>query len=219
MTHTPDLHSMADIRAHWDKVYMTRPSEQLGWYEDHPLPSIRLLEQCLLHPEDPILVAGAGTSTFINFLAEKGFSNVIATDISSVAILKLKERLGKELAAKITWIADDLTRPEKLNMLEGIALWFDRAVLHFFTDPEDREEYFRLLRRVLRPGGYAIIAAFSLKGAKKCSGLDVKNYDATMLAESLGDKYILLESFDHVHTMPSGESRDYIYTLFQRSMH
>lgn len=209
---------MTDMRSHWDKVYSLKPPEELGWYEEHPQPSITLIQKCRLVADSPILVAGAGTSTLIRYLANEGFKKIIATDISEVAINKLKERLGKEQADKVTWIADDLTRPEKLRELDGIALWFDRAVLHFFTVQEQHDEYFRLLKHLVRPGGYVIIAAFSLTGAKKCSGLDVKNYNAGMLADCLGREFTLVEAFEYVHIMPSGDKRDYIYTLFQRDL-
>ncbi|MDL5502619.1 MAG: hypothetical protein QSU88_05320, partial [Candidatus Methanoperedens sp.] len=71
--------------------------------------------------------------------------------------------------------------------------------------------------KVIKKDGYVIIAAFSLKGAKKCSGLDVKNYDRDMLAKFLGEDFRLLEYFDHTYYMPSGKPRQYIYTLFQNS--
>jgi len=70
---------------------------------------------------------------------------------------------------------------------------------------------------VVKKDGYVIIATFSLKGAKKCSGLDVKNYDQNMLAKFLGEDFSLLEFFDYTHYMPSGEPRPYIYTLFQKN--
>jgi len=75
--------------------------------------------------------------------------------------------------------------------------------------------YLSTLKKVLKKGGYVIIAAFSLKGAKKCSGLDVKNYDQNMLAKFLGEDFSLLEYFDYTYYMPSGKPRPYVYTLFQ----
>jgi hypothetical protein len=77
--------------------------------------------------------------------------------------------------------------------------------------------YLSTLKKVVKKGGYVIIAAFSLKGAKKCSGLDVKNYDQNMLAKFLGKDFILLEYFDYTYYMPSGKLRPYIYALFQRN--
>jgi hypothetical protein len=77
--------------------------------------------------------------------------------------------------------------------------------------------YLSMLKKVIKKRGYVIIAAFSLKGAKKCTGLDVKNYDQDLLAELLGEDFKLLGYFDHTYYMPSGVPRQYIYTLFQKT--
>jgi len=61
-----------------------------------------------------------------------------------------------------------------------------------------------------------IIAIFSLEGAKKCSGLDVVNYDHTMISQFLGNEFELLEHFPYLHIQPSGGKRPYAYTLFKR---
>ena len=188
----------------------------MGWYEEDPLPSIDLLNLCNLDKKDQILNIGVGASTFIDYLLNQGYLNIVATDISETGLQRLKERIGTELSNKIRWIIDDLTKPTLLGQLNNVALWHDRAVLHFFTEPEDQDTYFNLLKKVLKPRGYVIIAAFSLSGARKCSGLDVFNYSSQMLAEKLGQNFSLVKSFDNVYTMPSGEKRDYIYTLFQK---
>jgi formyltetrahydrofolate hydrolase len=79
--------------------------------------------------------------------------------------------------------------------------------------------YLIVLKEVLRKGGYAIIAAFSLKGAKMCSGLDVKSYDQKMLAEFLGKDFKLPEYFDYTYYMPSGDPRPYIFILYSKEIH
>jgi hypothetical protein len=71
---------------------------------------------------------------------------------------------------------------------------------------------------VIKKDGYVIIATFSLKGVKKCAGLDVKNYDHNMLANFLGEDFNLIEYFDYEQYTPSGEIRPYIYTLFQKKV-
>ncbi|MFQ5448288.1 MAG: class I SAM-dependent methyltransferase, partial [Saprospiraceae bacterium] len=76
--------------------------------------------------------------------------------------------------------------------------------------------YFDLVRKMVKPRGHVIIATFNLAGAKMCSGLPVKNYNATMLAEKLGPEFQLLEAFDHLYVTPSGGERPYVYTLFRR---
>ncbi|CAG1005634.1 hypothetical protein METP2_03677 [Methanosarcinales archaeon] len=38
-----------------------------------------------------------------------------------------------------------------------------------------------------------------------------------MLAKFLGEDFRLLEYFDYTYYMPSGEPRQYVYALFQKS--
>ena len=160
---------------------------------------------------------GAGASTFIDSLLNQGFKNIIAADISEIALNKSKERLGKEKASSVRWVVDDITRPVHIQGLRDIAVWHDRAVLHFLLEENQQKVYLSTLKKVLKNKGYVIIAAFSLKGAKKCTGLDVKNYDQDLLAKFLGGDFKLLEYFDHTYYMPSGVPRQYIYALFQKT--
>ncbi|CAG1005687.1 hypothetical protein METP2_03682 [Methanosarcinales archaeon] len=82
---------------------------------------------------------------------------------------------------------------------------------------EDQQQmYLSTLNKVIKKGSYVIIAAFSLKGAKKCSCLDVKNYDQDMLAKFLGEDFSLLEYFDYTYYMLSGEPRP-MYMLYFRT--
>ncbi len=205
------------VKEHWNKIYSSRDVDKLSWYEEVPEPSIRLLSRCHLNKDEFVLDVGAGASTFIDYLINQGFSNIIATDISEISLNKLKERLGKEKASKVRWIVDDITQPIYIQNLRDISLWHDRAVLHFLLKENQQQVYLSTLKKVIKKGGYVIIAAFSLEGAKKCSGLDVKNYDQNMLAEFLGKEFSLLEYFDYTYHMPSGEPRPYIYTLFQKN--
>lgn len=209
----------SSIKEHWDEIYAALDVDELTWYEEIPEPSLKLLSKCHTNKDEPVLDVGAGASTFIDYLIDQGFSNIIATDISEIALNKLKERLGKEKASSVRWTVDDITQPVHIQGLSDIAVWHDRAVLHFLLEERQQRMYLFTLKKVIKKGGYAIIAAFSLKGAKKCSGLKVKNYDENMLAEFLGEDFRLLDHFDYTHHMPSGEPRPYIYALFQRNQY
>lgn len=204
------------MKEHWERVYDNKAVEKLGWYESSPEPSISLIKACRLEKDARILNVGAGATTLVDELLKSGYLNTIANDISQAALEELQHRLGRDLSSKVHWIVDDLTNPVELTALENIDLWHDRAVLHFFQEDEDRIAYFELLRKVLRPGGHVIIAAFNLNGAPTCSGLPVFRYDAQMLQDKLGDEFELLEAFDYSYTQPSGDTRDYVYTLFKR---
>jgi hypothetical protein len=158
---------------------------------------------------------GAGATTLVDELLKQGFDHIIANDLSATALQKLQARLGDD-NQKVTWVIDDLTQPLELNELAKVDLWHDRAVLHFFNDEKDQHTYFNLLKKLVNKNGFVIIAAFNLNGATSCSGLPVHRYDAHMLQEKLGNDFLLLEAFDYTYTMPSGNTREYVYTLFQR---
>jgi SAM-dependent methyltransferase len=201
---------------HWEGVYEKQAVNKLGWFEAYPDPSLDLIETCRLGLDASMLHVGAGATTLVDILLQKGYENIVANDISTTALEKLKARLGPELAGKVLWIVDDLTKPDQLYSLEPVDLWHDRAVLHFFNDPADQLAYFNLLRKLVKIDGYVIIAAFNLEGAEKCSGLPVFRYDQTMLQKQLGKDFSLIKAFDYTYLMPSGNTREYIYTLFQR---
>lgn len=205
------------LQAHWDQAYLAREIDELGWYEEESKPSLDLIKSCNLSLDSKILNVGAGTSTLIDSLLELGYQDIIATDISQIAIDQLQERLS-EFDGSVTYINDDLTRPSKLLSIDKVDLWHDRAVLHFLTASRDQETYFELLKKLVKVKGYVILAEFELEnGAQKCCNLDVQRYDITMLSNKLGSGFQLVNSFSYDYTNPRGENRPYIYTLFQRT--
>jgi SAM-dependent methyltransferase len=202
-------------RTHWDKAYQDRETEELGWYESDPQPSLDLILRLDLAKDARQLHVGVGASTLIDRLIAEGYTAVTATDISAQALERLKERLG-EHQDTVEWIVDDLIHPQKLQDIKPVTLWHDRAVLHFFTEQKDREAYVDLMKQVIEPGGYAIIATFNKIGAKVCSGLPVHRYDAEELDALTGEDFRLMETFDFTFVNPRGEDRPYVYALFQR---
>lgn len=214
MTSTSNNIPPFDYRKHWNTVYSGKPVESLGWYEENPSRTLELVERCNLDADSRIFIPGAGSTTLIDFLLKAGYRKVIANDLAHSAMENLKSRIGSENS--VEYVVDDLTHPERLTKLEPVDLWIDRAVLHFLIKERDIMNYFKLLKQLVKPRGYAILAEFSLEGAKKCSGLDVVNYSEAMLSESMLPEFQLIESFEYVYTSPSGGLRPYIYTLYQR---
>jgi SAM-dependent methyltransferase len=209
------MNKKINLKEHWNKTYQNNPEDKLGWYETDLTPTLKTIDKTGLPKNAAILNVGAGTSNLIDELLKLEFSNVLATDISEISLNKLKIRLGNK-QNKVKWIVDDLTNPTQLNKIKPVDLWIDRAVLHFFTETSEQNIYFNLLKSKVKEGGYAIFAEFSLSGAEKCSGLNVQRYSKEMLSEKLGNSFTLVYNFDHIYTMPSGELRPYIYTLFKR---
>jgi cyclopropane fatty-acyl-phospholipid synthase-like methyltransferase len=203
-----------DLQIHWNNAYSKNEEEKLGWYETDLSPSLKLINSSQLAKGDTILVIGAGSTNLIDDLIKDKFTSILCTDISDVALKNLSNRIGETECLEC--IVDDLRKPEKLKTIEQVDLWFDRAVLHFLVEQKDQTQYFDLLRSKVKSGGHVILAEFSLEGATKCSGLPIVNYSSDMLQERLGDEFTLIEEFNYVYTMPSGDKRPYIYTLFKR---
>ena len=204
------------FKEHWNKVYSSNPEDQLGWYETVPQVSLDLINNCGLTKNDPILDVGSGITLLIDYLISQNYTNLYALDISEVALEKMRSRLGSENASHVHMLVDDISTPVAVLNLQNIALWHDRALLHFLTEDQQQKTYRSVLEKVLKPGGFVIIAAFAKDGADKCSGLDVHRHDETSLADLLGEAFELKESLRYRYRMPSGAIRPYIYVRFQR---
>jgi len=210
--------SVPDYEKHWNNTYQKTPVSNLGWYEEDPFSSLKLIAQCNLPKDALIFNAGAGASNLIELLLSKGYSNIVVNDIAPAALTELKNNLSDHKNSKLHFIVDDLTRPTELMKLKNVDLWHDRAVLHFFTSMKQQNTYFSLLKGAVRSGGYVILAEFHLEEINKCSGLTTYNYDEKMLQNRLGNDFELIKSFSHIFTQPSGNTKTYIYTLFQRKV-
>lgn len=201
-------------KQHWENVYVKNDHNKLGWFEETPQASLDLIEKCNLNTDSVILNVGAGATTLVDELINLKFKNILATDISQNALNILSERVKSHQNVKT--IVDDLTNPTVLNSMAQVDLWHDRAVLHFFIEEQDQNTYFDLLKSKINANGYVILAAFNFNGASKCSGLPIKQYDADLLTTKMGSDFDLIHSFDYTYTMPSGDKREYVYTLFKK---
>jgi len=208
----------SSTKEHWNNVYSSGSVKQLGWYEAEPEVSLKMIKNCLIDRDDPILDIGAGATTLIDCLIEQNYENITAMDISEVALQVLRMRLGSEKASLVQMLVDDVTNPTAVLELQDIAIWHDRALLHFLTEDVQRQVYLSVLKKVLRSEGYVIIAAFAKHGASKCSGLNVERYDTKSLAALLGGEFELKESVDYQYQMLSGDVRPYVYSRFQRKV-
>ncbi len=199
----------------WDQRYTGKRGDELGWYESESTPSLNLINQCKIKKNELILDIGSGASVLIDDLLYSGYTNVIATDISSVALNITKERIVDK-DARVQFIVDDITSSHSLAQCSDVKIWHDRATLHFLTKEKDRNAYLNLLNKILSPSGNVIIATFSVDGLKQCSGLDIRPYRPDMLSKLMGNQYKLLHSFNYDYYTPWGEHRPFIYTLFKK---
>ncbi|MEQ9062667.1 MAG: class I SAM-dependent methyltransferase [Vicingaceae bacterium] len=207
---------MVDSREHWDNRYSSAPYSDLGWYEEVPEPSLSLILQLLKSKEEVLLLCGAGATTLVDHLLEHRVKNVIAMDISRKALDLMKVRLG-ERAANVRFKAMDVLSAMDFKEVPEVDVWHDRAVLHFFTEEWQMERYVENLNAVLKVGGYFVAGVFSQKcKAMMCSGLQIKRYDVGAMKKLLGSKYELLYNKEELYYMPSGDERQYLYTVFRK---
>ncbi|MFC5194435.1 class I SAM-dependent methyltransferase [Bizionia hallyeonensis] len=205
----------SELKLHWNTAY-NKTDNQLGWFEENPEQTMKLVLKTQLPKDARILNVGAGTTTLIDALLDADYTNLIVNDLSNQALEKLQTRIKNSHNYNLNCVVDDLTKPKKLNQLEPIDLWIDRAVLHFFLAEKDQQAYFNLIKQIVAKNGFVLIAVFATNGAEKCCGLDLKRYNTNMLQDELGSDFELISSFNHTFINPFGGERPYIYTLFKR---
>ena len=201
-----------DRKKHWRDVYQDKSSSELSWYQKEPKLSLELIRSTNAASNDAIIDIGAGTSVLVDYLKKEHYTNLTVLDISENAIAIAKKRLGKS-AKSINWIVSDIT---KFDVFQKFSLWHDRALFHFLTDPSDRGIYVKALINAVRPEGHLIIATFAIGGPKKCSGLEIVQYDSEKMIAELGDNFKLVEERKEVHITPANKEQKFIFFLFRR---
>ena len=202
---------MSDRQKHWEKVYQSKDSTEVSWYQEYPDQSMRMIEKVVASKADSIIDVGGGASVLIDSLLQKEYSRLAVLDISAAALKCAQQRLC-ERAEKIEWIVADVTAFEPLHRF---SLWHDRAVFHFLTAEADRKKYLAVLRKALEPDAHLVIATFAEDGPEMCSGLPVERYDSEKIVSTLGEEFELLEQQVETHTTPSGMEQKFNYFLLR----
>ena len=197
---------------HWDDIYHQSNPTGFSWYESVPA-TLPLLQKSSTDLSERIVDVGAGASTLVDHLVERGFSDVTLLDLSPKALDEVRRRLGKQ-AAGVTFVAGDVRtwRPDQV-----FDLWHDRATFHFMTTPEDIAAYRATLDANLSTNGRAVIAAFSLDGPDHCAGLPVARYDKETLAAQFSDFMTCDECIDKPVEADDTDARPYVVCSFRRS--
>lgn len=199
---------MTGDKAHWENIYAVKEPTEVSWYREHLDNSLEMILQTNVEKHGLIIDVGGGSSTLIDDLLNKGFSNLSVLDISANAIETSKKRLGKK-SDKVKWIEADIT---EVSLPENYYdVWHDRAVFHFLTEREDRKKYVELVMRSLKVGGHIIVASFGLNGPAKCSGLDVVRYSPETMRDEFGNSFKLVKSLNETHHTPFETMQEFIY--------
>ena len=203
---------MFNRKTHWQNIYKEKNPLEVSWYQKKPNLSLDLIRKTGVSSNDAIIDVGGGSSILVDYLLKEGFKNLSVLDISENSLASARERLGDD-ANSIEWIETDIT---EFKPLQKFSVWHDRAVFHFLTGKSDRKKYVEVLKEGLHSGGYLVIAAFSIGGPKKCSGLDIVQYDAIKLFAELGNNFELVEEKKEIHVTPTNKKQNFTYFLFVR---
>lgn len=135
-----------EIADEWDKN-RTRPS-----------PSLALLLRFTPYNASIVLDAGCGNARNSIDIAKR-FKKVIAFDLSPLMLENARKRIAESKARNIEIVQADASKlPFKDESFDAV---FSLAVVHILNSKEKRLKAFEEMRRVLKPGGRALVAVWN----------------------------------------------------------
>ena len=201
-----------DRKKHWETVYETKNPDQVSWTQETPKTSLEFIHSFGLKKTAKIIDIGGGDSKLVEYLLDEGFENITILDISAKSMEKAKDRLG-EKANKVNWIVSDVTEFEP-NMT--FDFWHDRATFHFLTTTEEIKKYLKTARKSVN--GFLTIGTFSRNGPKKCSGLEIKQYNEDELTLELKNGFDKINCVTEDHITPFNTTQNFLFCSFERQL-
>lgn len=194
-------------KSHWEKIYSEKSPQEVSWTQEIPETSIEFFNEFKLSKTSPIIDIGGGESKFVDFLLAEGYQNISVLDISENALKRAKDRLG-EKSKNIEWIVCDIN---DFNPKKKYALWHDRAVFHFLTSNVEINRY---VENVKQNSENFIVGTFSTSGPKKCSGLEISQYDKNLLSK-LFEESMTINKVEYInHITPFKTTQNFIFCSF-----
>jgi len=203
---------MEQERAHWEKIYQSKKSNEVSWTQDIPSTSLRFIHGFALSKNSSIIDIGGGESKLVDFLLEEGFEDITVLDIAASALDKVKERLGHR-AHKVQWIVADVTEFKPTRHYD---LWHDRATFHFLTSEEQIKKYVAIATDAVNVHGFMTIGTFSENGPTKCSGLAIKQYTEQTLTATLEKSFQKIACITEDHQTPFHTTQSFLFCSFKR---
>ncbi len=205
------LYPMQEKRkSHWENVYTTKQPHEVSWTQEVPQTSLDFIASFNLPKTASIIDIGGGDSNLVDFLLKAGYENITVLDISAAALERAKARLGMD-SAKVNWIVSDITEFEPKGTYD---VWHDRAAFHFLTTPEQISKY--IATATAATNSHMVIGTFSDNGPKKCSGLDIKQYNETELQGVLAAGFEKINCITEDHTTPFNTTQNFIFCSFKK---
>jgi trans-aconitate methyltransferase len=197
--------------SHWDDTYAAGDTTR-SWFQQQPGMSLRMLDAAGVQPDASVIDVGGGASPLAGALLERGFGDVTVLDISAAGMAYARRRLGAR-TDQVRWLVADVRTWEPGRRYR---VWHDRAVFHFLTSAEDREQYLGVLEAATEPGAVAVFGCFAPDGPQQCSGLPVARYSATEVADELGSQWVLVSQAREEHHTPAGVIQPFTWAALRK---
>ncbi len=200
---------MTERKEHWETVYSTKQPHEVSWTQKVPKTSLDFIHSFNVPKTAKIIDIGGGDSKLVDFLLAEGYENITVLDISEQALERVKQRLG-EKSKQVKWVASDITEFHPDTTYD---VWHDRATFHFLTTPDQIKQYLTIARKAVK--NYLAIGTFSYNGPKKCSGLDIKQYDEVHLQSELSNGFEKIRCITEDHVTPFNTTQNFLFCSFK----
>jgi 2-polyprenyl-3-methyl-5-hydroxy-6-metoxy-1,4-benzoquinol methylase len=197
-------------KEHWEKIYQTKQLNEVSWFQPTPETSLDFVQFVNLPKSAKIIDIGGGDSFLVDFLLDKGYSEITVLDISETAIQRAKQRLGSR-ANMVKWIVSDVSEFKPTIKYD---FWHDRAAFHFLTLPQEISNYIQSVEQSINPNGILVIGAFSEQGPKKCSGIEIKQYSESTMNELFQSNFQKSKCITIDHKTPFNTIQNFIFCSF-----
>ena len=202
---------LAKAAAHWDAAY-AQGDDTHSWFEKHPDMSLRMLGSAGISAADALIDVGGGASLLARALLDRGFGDLTVLDISAAGMQHARACLGPR-ADQVHWLTADVLSWHPRRRYQA---WHDRAVYHFMTAGEYRQQYLHTLDAATAPGAIAVFGCFAPDGPQQCSGLPVARYSPAQLARQAGTKWLLISQDREEHITPTGTIQPFTWIALRR---
>ena len=198
----------------WEYVHDDKEVDGVSWWQSVPELSLGLVDQAGVPRDAAIIDVGAGWSTLVDHLVDLGYSDLTAIDLSATALQTVRDRIGEAGQAVELTVADVLDLTNDPRYTQRFALWHDRAVFHFLTEQDERDDYRASLESSLTPNGWLVVATFGPDGPTTCSGLPIVRYTHDELAAEF-PAYELVGTSGEDHLTPWGTRQQFTAVLLR----